>query len=365
MANGFAPYVLKDLLTLSGQNYAGLKLTQNGFLGMLLENSNVVDAKLTNQQGHQKTAKVKYKVRQTTSTVVEEDNCDIDFTPVYKEADMTAVRFAKTGFHLSMETVSKYMESASSQVALGGTTVLEEIANSIQHTADSIVTKINQRLLGDVTWGINVVTGVNTAGTINIAKNPALNLADGVSKILSDAFENNFSDSLLVVGNGLMNSYELSKGLTGLNQAGLDISKFNGYKFYADLMSKTASGWGANKIGVFAKGSIHFVDFQKYVGFQKGPIGNSWFEQIDLNVSNGLTTVPMTFDIQIKELDCPTTLMNGYGEEGTYDRGYAVFLSKRYGLFQTPSDAFAADDTLSGVNGALRYTVTNACDECS
>jgi hypothetical protein len=363
MANGFAPYLLKDLLTLSGQNYPGLKLTQNGFLGMLLENSNVVEAKLTNSQGHQKTAKVKYKTRQTTSTVVEDDNCDIDFTPVYKEADMTAVRFAKTGFHLSMETVSKYMESASAPVGLGSITILQEIANSIQHTANAIVSKVNGRLLSDVVWGENIVEGDNNATAINISKNPALNLSDGISKILSDAFENNFSGQLLLVGNGLMNSYELSKGLTGLNQAGLDISKFTGYKFYADLLSKNE--WGANQVGVFAPGSIHLVDFQKYVGFQAGQLGTSYFDQIDLNVSTGTGIVPMTFDVQIKAIDCPTTLLNGYGEEGVYDRGYAVILSKRYGLFQTPADAFGATDELSGVNGALRYVVSNDCDVCA
>ena len=88
MATGFAPYLLKDLMTLQGANYTGLKLDPAGFTGMLLENSNVVEAKLNSPQGHKKTAKVKYKVRQDISAVATEDNCDIDFTPVYKEADL-------------------------------------------------------------------------------------------------------------------------------------------------------------------------------------------------------------------------------------------------------------------------------------
>jgi hypothetical protein len=72
----------------------------------------------------------------------------------------------------------------------------------------------------------------------------------------------------------------------------------------------------------------------------------------------------MTFDIQIKELDCPTELANSYGDLSTYDRGYAVILSKRYGLFQIPSDAYSTADRLDGVNGALNYEVTNVCEEC-
>ena len=61
MANGFAPYLLKSLITIAGQNYPGFKLTPAGFTAMLLENSDIADLRLTNAQGHQKDVKVKYK----------------------------------------------------------------------------------------------------------------------------------------------------------------------------------------------------------------------------------------------------------------------------------------------------------------
>lgn len=362
MATGFAPYLLKSLTALAGNNYPGVKITPAGMLAMLLENSNVAEAKLTNAQGHQKTAKVKYKVRQTDATVQEDDNCDIDFTPAYKEGDMTAVRFAKTGFHISMDTISKYMEEASNPVNMGNPSarVLTEIADSVAHAANSIITKIDKRLLGDVTWGTNVVSGSNAAVTLNLPLNSTNNsLAAGYAKLLNDAFENEFSGNLLIVGAGKFNAHELQKAANIIGQAqnGIDVSRFTGYKWYADLHS--TSSWTTDQIGVFAPGSIHFVDFQKYVGFQAGKIGTSTFFQITLPVNYGNGEIMMTFDAQLKELDCPTTLLNGYGEEGTYDRGYALFLSKRYGLFQIPSDAYASDDRLTGVNGALRYAVTN------
>ncbi len=362
MANGFAPYLLKSLNGLAAINYPGTKITPAGFTAMLLENSDVVDAKLTNQQGHQKTAKVKYKVRQTDSTVQENDNCDIDFTPAYLESDMTATRFAKTGFHISMETISKYMEEASNPENIGNPSarVMTEVANSIAHAANSIITKVDKRLLADVTWGTNVVSGTNAAVTLNLPLDSTQNsLAAGYAKLLSDAFENEFSGNLLIVGSGNFNAHELQKqaGYIAQAQNGIDVSRFNGYKFYPDLHAKTS--WAANRIGVFAPGSIHLVDFQKYVGFQSGKIGNSTFFQITLPVNYGMGETMMTFDAQLKELDCPTELLDGYGEAATYDRGYALFLSKRYGLFQIPADAYLSDDRLTGVNGALRYDVTN------
>lgn len=368
MANGFAPYVLKSLKALAGINYPGLKLTAAGHLAMLLENSNVVEAKLTNAEGHQKTAKVKYKVRQTASVVQEEDNCDIDFTPVYLEGDMTAPRTAKVGFHLSLETVSKYLEEASNPQNIGnpGVRVIAEIADSIQHAANAIITKIDQRLLSDTVWGINVVSGNNTAQTLNIGLDQTkYNLSGGFAKLLSDAFENEFSGELLIVGSGKMFAHEAVKAANALATAqnGVDLSRFNGYRFYPDLQAKTS--WGTDKIGVFTKGSIHFVDFQKYVGFQAGKIGVSTFFQITLPVNYGYGEVMMTFDAQLKEIDCPTVLLNGYGEQVTYTRGYGLYLSKNYGLFQIPSNAYSSDDRLSGVNGAIRYTVTNECETCS
>lgn len=367
MANGFAPYVLKSLQALAGNNYPGIKITPSGFLALLLENSNIVDAKLTNPQGHKVTAQVKYKVRQTDAVVQESDNCDIDFTPVYKEAAMTTPRFAKTGFHLSMDTVSAYMNEASNPQSIGNpsVSVIREIADSIAHAANAIVTKVDKVLLGDVVWGTNVTTGNNNAKTLNIGKDTDKYVLDnGFQMLLNDAFENEFNGQLLIAGSGLMNAHELGKLSNTLSAGGngVNLASFNGYKWYPDLF--TASEWASNQIGVFAPGSIHFVDFQKYVGFQQGKIGNSTFFQIDLPVNYGLGQTVMTFDIQIKELDCPTTLLNHYGDEGTYERGYGVYISKRYGLFQTPSDAYSAVDPASGVNGALRYNVTNVCDTC-
>jgi|ERR1043165_707002 hypothetical protein len=367
MSNGFAPYILKDLAVLSANNYPGTKLTAAGHLGMLLENSNIAEAKLTTEDGHKRSATIKYKVRQTPDVVQEEDNCEIDFIPVYQEAEIKQVRLAKVGFHLSMETVSQYLEEASKETSIGNPAVkvIAEIVNSIQHAANAIITKIDTRLLGDTAWGTNVVEGNNLATTLNIGKDGTkYNLAGGFAKLLNDAFENEFTGNLLIVGSGKLNAHEMVKAANAISAAqnGLDLSRFSGYKFYPDLNAKTA--WGTDHIGVFAQGSIHFVDFQKYVAFQSGPLGNSVFFQVDLPVNYGYGETTMKFDAQLKAIDCPTVLLNGYGEQVTYTRGYALYLSKTYGLFQTPGDAYSTSDRLSGVNGALHYKVSNDCEDC-
>ena len=41
-------------------------------------------------------------------------------------------------------------------------------------------------------------------------------------------------------------------------------------------------------------------------------------------------------------------------------RGYALIIKKRYGLFQTPTNAFDASDRMTGSNGSLLYTITNS-----
>jgi len=361
MASGFAPYILRDLMSLAGQNYPGTKITAPGFLQMLLENTDVAGVQLVNPDGHQVTGKVKYKQRISPSLVAENDTCDIDFVPSYSEADISAVRFAKLGFYLSLNTVSKYMNDASKQQSVGTPPigVLAEIVNTIQHTANAIIGKVDQRLLGDVDWGVNAVYGNDAVQNLNIEQDGTLNdLDSGYAKLLNDAFENEFMGDLLIAGSGKFNAYQLQKmaGALALNSAGVDVSRFTGYKWYPDLHAKSSTNWGGDDIGVFSKGSIHFVDFDKYKGFRTGRLGTSTFFQITLDV-NG---VPMKFDAQLRELDCPTSILDVYGTSGTYSEGYVLYLKKTYGLFQIPSTAYATSDRLVGVNGAIHYNITNS-----
>ena len=358
MANGFAPALLKSLRDLAAINYPGTKLTAPGMLKMLLENSDIMGAKLTNEQGHQKTATVKYKQRISPSLVATTDNCDIDFVPAYREANLQAVYTNKIGFHIPMVTVARYMEEASRPVQIApGVSVINEIADTIAHTANALIGKVDQTLLNAVDWGVNVVYGNDAVQDLNFESDTnVFDVGTGFPKLLNDAFMNEFSGNVLIVGSGIFNAIELSKAAMQAAQNGIDTSRFTGYRYYPDLHAISSTNFGTNDIGVFAPGAIHFVDFQKFVGFQAGRLGTSVFFQLTLDVNGA----PMTFDAQLKELDCPTPLINVYGAETSYERGYALFLTKTYGLFQIPSDAYATGDRLVGVNGAIHYNVINS-----
>lgn len=365
MADGFAPYILRSLKTLAGINYPGTKIRTAGFLQLLLENTNIAGVQLVEENGHQKVAKIKYMQRVSPSLVADNDTCDVDFVPAYKEADLNATRFSKIAFYMSRETVSKYLEDASRMTSIGSppTRVMQEIVDTISHMANSLIGKIDQVMLNDVDWGVNVVYGNDAVQDLNINKDATVfDLDSGYAKLLNDAFENEFFGQLLIAGQGKFNMLELTRmaGALSTNQSGLDISRFTGYKFYPDAYSKNSVKWGGDNIGVFAPGSIHFVDFTKYVGFRTGKLGTSTFFQLTLDV-NG---TPMKFDAQLRELDCPTEIPNVYGTPTLYGEGYVLYLKKAYGLFQLPVDSYGASDELVGNNGSIHYKITNICEDC-
>ncbi len=365
MANGFAPALLRDWADLAQQNYPGTKITPAGFLQMLLEHTDIPGVRIVEENGHIKTVTVKYKQRATLDQVAENDTCDIDLIPSWLEAPLTAVRFAKHATWFPRDTIARYAEEASRKTTIGTppTGILKEIADQIAYSANAIIQRIDTRLLGDVDWGKNVVYGDDAVHDLNINKDATVNDLDtGYAKLLNDAFENEFMGELLIAGSGLFNIAEMyrTQNVLTANQAGVNLARFTGYRFYPDLWAKSSANWGTNDIGVFSKGAIHLVDLDKYKGFRTGHLANSDFFQITINV-NG---VPMKFDAQLREIDCPTEILDIYGNSGSYSEGYQLILKKTYGLFQLPSDAYAASDRLTGVNGAIHYNVTNICEAC-
>jgi hypothetical protein len=365
----YAPHILESLAQLAQENNPEFKISPVGFLAALIENNPKLSAfeqlTLTNTGGHQKRVFIKYQPRYNENVIATEDNCNIDLVPAWKVSEIKAERFVKIGIHISDEEISKLVDDASQTVRMGTppTTLLREHIETIMRIAQALMRKIDAQLLSDVTWGVNVTTGNNAAVTVNINKDATKNdLNSGFTKILFDASENEFAGNLIIVGNGLMNSYELQKMAAVAAMNGVDVTKFTGYTFYNDTLSKVA--WGVNQIGVFEKGSIGFVDVSRYLGFRAGERPNSFFFQLPLPVQTNSGIQPFNFDVQLKYIDCPTVLLNHYGEEEQFDRGWALYISKRYGLWQYPSNVYNAGDVLAGVNGSLRYIITNECAEC-
>lgn len=373
MALGYCPFLLQHLKQVVAENNPSTKITPTGFLLMLLQNNPSVGIpehermRLANATGHEKTIRLKYRKRIIPSQTQQEDNCDNNLIPFYNETQLSAPKFRSFSTFMEDAEISKYCEDASATVAIGqpATPFMADHLMTVMESVNGLVGAMDADLLSSVVWGKNQVTGVNTSTTVNVNKNATVNaLTTGLTKIITDARQNEFHGELLIAGSGLMDAFEVQKSFVGIQNSGLDNSRIGGYKWYFDIGAATA--WGANQMGVFSKGSIGFVDLDKYLGFRAGQKGNSFYFRLQLPTvaaqSDG-TAELITFDAQLRYLDCPTTIFNGY-DEVTVKRGWQLIISKNFGLFQVPDNAYQDSDRLTGNNGALRYTLTNECEEC-
>jgi len=375
---GFAPAILQHLKVLMAQNYGGVKITPAGFTKLLVQNNpnlrvssidgeKLTGMKLSTSGGHIRGVRVKSLPRITPDQVKSEDNCDNDVGFQYIESDINAPLYSKLGFQLEWGFVERYQKEASDLKSTGkpNTPVLNELLEQLMHCVNGIIGDMDNKLLGSITFGNNVVTGNNLAKTININKQGnVLDLSEGLVEMLNDANQNEFVGDMLLTGSGLFNKFTIAKPNISANQAGIDLSGFAGYKWYNDLYA--SSKLGANEVAAFAKGAVGLVDIDRYLTWKAGKFGNSHFCQIMLPVESGIegmAPVMMPFNLQIIEKDCPAEAFNGYNVR-QMGRGWTVLISKAYGLWQAPTSQFQATDRLANTNGSLRYVITNDCNDC-
>jgi hypothetical protein len=372
MALGYAPYLLQHLKVVAADNAPETKVTPTGFLKLLLENNPLLKIqdfeklRLSNGEGNIRQVQLKYLQRALTSQTSTSDDCDNDLIPAYAETTLTAVTFRKISFYISDQDIALYEEQAAKTVALGlpPTDFMQEHLTTLMSLVNGLVGAINKDLIGRVVFGTNITTGLSTATTLNIPQDATKhNLLQGIGKLLSDAQDNEFSGTPLLSGGGLFNTFMSEKGFSSTGFNGINNAQaLQQIKWYYDNYTQAASGaWGADKIGMFSKGSIGFVDLQKYIGFRAGTKGISTFFQVSLPVmspQNDGTADLMTFDAQLRYIDCPTEISTGYSTV-TVNRGWQLIISKNYDLFQLPSDAYQTGDILQGNNGALLYNITN------
>lgn len=373
MALGYAPYLLQHLKVVAAENAPETKITPTGTLKMLLENPPQIGLdewqklQLTNSAGNVRSVTLKYYKRNSPADISETDDCNNDALPAYSEMSLQAPWFAKTSFYINDLDIAKYEADAAKTVMLGqpATEFMQEHLTALMTKVNGIVGAINAKLVKNIVFGKNIVTGLSTATTLNIPLTTTTNdLTQGLGKLLADCEANEFTGQPLISGAGLFNTLMKQKGFTSFNQAGIDnATALQELKWYYDNYANASSNaFGTNGIGVFSKGSIGFVDYNKYIGFQARRIGISLFFQMKLPVmaaQNDGTVDYMTFDCQLRGIDCPTEIPGAYSTT-TVNRGYQLIISKNYGLFQIPSDAYTAGDVLTGNNGALLYTITNA-----
>lgn len=385
------PYLLGSMQRLAAPNYGGTKITAAGFLGALLENNPELSVsmittgdgrslatngmKLNTVDGQIRDVKVKYLPRILSSQVGDVDDCTTDFVFQYKESDINAPFLKQVSFYVDWNFLERYEADAVRSINIGRPAIgaVKELETQIMHALNGIVSSIDANLLNSVIWGINPTYGNNAVQNININQSgTTLNLQEGLVRLLADAQNNEVAGDLIMVGNGLMNNYMIARqgNALGFNQAGFNVAGLGGFRWYFDINSIGA--WGSDDVGVFAKGNIGFVDIDRWVGWKTGHFGTSWFATALFPITtpqsagNNVPAPLMSFNIQVQEVDCPTSgIATGYGG-GTYTagRGWKILITKNFGLWQYPADSFQPTDRLSGMTGAFHYNITNDCNPC-
>lgn len=376
MANGYCPALLRHVKDVANGNSSGGKIHVAGFLKMLFccQNSSVNPINDGFQSNsHRKTLTVEYRQRPTDQHVQDTDDCEVNRIPVKLEWTLPNLLHKQTSFFLSDEEIKKYCDDASRTVNVGlpATAMMAEHFDLFVEHANILLKAINDEMVTEMStqFGKNLTIQSTLGKVININRNgQTLNLNDGVIEMLQDLRENEICDDPCMVGGGLFSAYDMVKLTQGISQAGIDASRLPLPFFWYDR--STQNVWGQDTVGVFAKGSVKFMTYNKYLGAFAGQKGNSIFFTVPFPVNEFTGCVDMLqclrdlrLDVQMKYIDCPTEITVG-GQAVTVNRGWQVILSKEFQLWVHPATEYADGDPLDGSNGTLLYYVTNDCEDC-
>lgn len=351
---GFAQATIKNLNLVAKQNDPQLKLTPTGFLRLLLENNAVTEINNIEElrKGLKRDIKLRYMQRGLESDVTDTDDCDTPLSADWKETEIKNPLFSKIGIFISDNEMRQYQEEASQSLALGDAKqapLMRGLYEVLLSKLIGLIGKIDSNLIAAqaAKWGANAAYNLSTAAqTLHLGKSADFNT--GYVKLMEDAIVNEVNDNLLICGNGLITRYDIFHRLkTNPDSQGIGALPLNAY-----YDPRTITGWGKDHFGAFAKGTVGFVDWNANVGAYAGEKGGSVFFTLPVPVELDGSLTSLVFDCQLKYIDCPE-----YGDRGavTQSRGWKLIVSKHYGLFSAPTDAFAATDTLHGVNGSFHY----------
>jgi hypothetical protein len=378
MANGYCPALLRHIEDVAGGNSPGRKMHISGFTKMLFccQNSSVSpinDGLQSNS--HRRTLTVVYRERPTLDVVQDEDTCDVNRIPVKKEWTLPNLLHKQTSFFIPDDEIKQYCDEFSQSVAVGqpATTMMREHYNLFVESANILLKAINQELVTEMAaqFGNNTTTGGAGGKVININRaGQQMQLNDGIIALLSDLRDNELCDEPCIVGGGNFSAYDIARMASCCSSAGVDAGRLGLPPFWFD--KDTQDIWGANTIGVFAKGSVKFISYNKYLGAFGGVKGNSIFFTAPFPVDEFAGCADMLqclrdlrLDVQMRYIDCPTQItVNGAGDPVTVNRGWQVILSKDFQLWAQPLNAYAAGDELESTNGTLLYYVDNDCVDC-
>lgn len=366
MPNGFCPALLTHINTLTECASPMTKVTTSGFLKMLLEKRQVADVKSFKDDGlgHVRDVSIKYAARLLDSQTTTTASCNPAIQSGWQEsviADPTLYR--ELGIYIDSADMAKYCADASQTQLVGKepTRFMNEFMDQVQRSANALIVAIDKDLLTKqlANFGRNARTGSNIAAPLNFPLSTTNNdLNQGIMTLLNDMSINEACSDYSIVGSGLFNNFDKQQFMKGLAQNGVDTSRWDNYNFYQDQSAATI--WGANQIGVFENRAVQFVDINKNNLFTGMKTGASEFFTMTLPVAccaNGYDS--LTFDAQLRFIDCPTTISIAGGAPVVKNKGWVLTLGKAFDLWNIPANAYQATDPLFLNNGTYRYAVTN------
>lgn len=359
MANGFCPSLLRHINDVANDNAPGRKLHVAGFTAMALccQNStvSVLNDRVSNGQNRPLT--VKYTQRPLISAVQTDAGCDNDLTPGYSETTLPGWTHRQLSFHIPDDTMRQYCIDAVAMRSIGGATnVMQEVYERILETANALLGSMNRALVASMSteFGTNVTTGSYGGSLININEDGSKYILDnGVVQMLTDLEVNQICGEVCAVGSGIYHNYMVARSMTGLNAGGMN--QAGGPVPAWNYDKDTASLWGPNSIGVFAKGSLALLTYDQYVGPYSGQRGQSYFTNFTLP-TNEFACAPdcldrLSFDLQLRYNDCA---------ENGLQPGWQAIVSKKFALWVQPDTLYQTGDPLAGSNGTLKYWFDNS-----
>lgn len=379
MANGYCTPILQHIEAVAGTNPAK-KLSPLGFTQMLLccQDGSVTPLNDGYQAGHQRTVNVKYRKRPLESSVSSTPNaCDVAVTPSYSEFTIPNLIHRSYSVYIPDTLIRQYCKEASEFVKLDSngnsvmskqSSVMQEVYDMLIEGGGALLKSMNKALVTQMStaFGKNVQTGATTAKEIEF-KLGTTGMQDALIQLISDWRENEFCDDVCMVGSGDFANFDLIKQIMGgINAQGIDQARLANLipKVWFDKDARAI--WGDSNVGVFEKGSLALITRNMYEGNFARPLANSNFFSMALPVNEYNCPQEcldkLIFDVQVREIDCPTEMTINGTANTTVEKGVQIVLSKNFALFTKPTNLYENADELYGTNGTLRYKITATPD---
>jgi len=362
---GFADSLTKHIAKITVENTPQFKLNWQGYLNMLMSNSNAKVVRLNDpaNEGHRREVIIKARQRFNVAHTDTTRSCDQTNVPAYFERTVALGIFRQIGLHIEDETIAQYPVDASASAGVGtpSTPLMNDFLLAIKESADALLSGINQDLwaVQGGAIGVNQRSGNNLAQTINLVLNTTNNpLNQGLTQILTDYDLNESTGMPKMVGTGLIHNFMLQQKVKSPDQSGVNTSFLaNGFEFFQDPF--VATQLGANQALVLEPEASQIVEYMNFKGFKGGLKGADFFFTFFLPMQLSDRVRMVEFDAQLIYRPCPTTETDAYyGTTTTVNKGWTLIISKELGLF-TIDQAYRATDRLTGNRGTYRYVFTN------